>query len=113
MVRIGIVHRCNSERSYFGDAILLVFLLVQMCDGAFTYVGLRTFGPGIEANPLIAWYIAAVGMGAALIAVKALAVACAAILHLCARHWTVAVLTIFYLVVAVWPWANLLASTAP
>ena len=103
----------TGKRSYFGDGVLLVFLLVQVCDGAFTYVGVHTFGPSIEANPIIVWYIAAVGMGAALLAMKLLAVTCGAILHLCARHVTVGLLTILYLFVAVWPWTHLLTSTHP
>ena len=40
--------------SLFGDVIVIVFLLAQCFDGVFTYVGVISFGMGIEANPLIA-----------------------------------------------------------
>lgn len=88
----------------FGVCILLVFLVAQLLDGVFTYVGISRFGEAIEANPLLSWYIATFGAGVAVVGAKALAVACAAALHLCDRHRTVAVLTLVYLVAAVWPW---------
>ena len=94
----------------FGDGILLVFLLAQLSDGVLTYVGISTFGEAIEANPLLAWYIAMFGPGVAVIGAKALAVACAATLHFCARHRTVGVLTIVYLAAAVWPWTHIIWS---
>lgn len=100
----------RSQRSRFGDATLLVFLVAQVCDGAFTYVGVQAFGTGIEANPIVAWYIAGFGVGAALIVVKGLALACAALLHLCACHRTLAVLSAVYGVAAVMPWITVLLS---
>ena len=78
----------RSPRSLFGEAVLLVFLIAQVCDGVFTYVGVRTFGASIEANPIVAWYIAGLGVGTALIAVKGLAFSCAALLYFFACHRT-------------------------
>jgi hypothetical protein len=98
-------------RQAFRDPILLAFVLVQLCDAVFTYIGVKTFGTHIEGNPIVAWYIAALGLTAGLFTMKALAVACAGILHLLERHVTVALLTIVYLVLALWPWADLLAAT--
>jgi hypothetical protein len=95
------------SRSYFGDGVLLIFLFAQLADGALTYVGVRVFGLEIEANPIVSWYIAAFGVGAALVAAKLLAATCAMTLHMTARHRTVGVLTILYLAAAVWPWATL------
>ena len=100
----------HPTRSMFGDAILLLFLLAQLMDGVFTYVGISKFGEAIEANPLLSWYIATFGPAVALIGAKALAVACAATLHFCARHRTVGVLTIVYLAAAVWPWTLIIWS---
>jgi uncharacterized membrane protein len=97
-------------RSIFGDGILVLFLIAQLLDGVFTYVGIATFGESIEANPLIAWYIAMFGPGVALIGAKTFAVACAATLHFCERHRTVGVLTIIYLAVAIWPWMLIIWS---
>ena len=99
-------------RSYFGDGVLLAFLLAQLADGALTYLGVHVFGLDIEANPILSFYIAAFGVGAALFAAKLLAVTCAMTLHLTARHRTVGVLTILYLGVAVWPWATLFSMIA-
>jgi arginine exporter protein ArgO len=98
----------GPRRSLFGDGVLLVFLAAQVCDGALTYVGVHAFGLGIEANPIVGFYIAVLGAGYALIATKVAAVACAALLHLFARHRIIGVLTILYLAMAVRPWVHLL-----
>ena len=92
----------------FGDVIWVLFIGAQAADGVFTYLGLRVFGVGMEGNPLISWYAATFGIGAALASAKLLAATCAAFLHLVGRHVTLAVLTIVYLVGAVWPWSELL-----
>ena len=102
--------RTGRPRSLFGDGCLLLFLIAQVCDGVFTYVGVRTFGPVAEGNPIVAWYIAAVGVGVALIAIKGVAIGCAALLHVQARHRTVGVLTVFYFAVAVLPWMDILMT---
>jgi hypothetical protein len=98
---------------WLGDSILLTFMIVQVCDGLFTYVGVQTLGLSIEANPVVGWYLVTVGVGAGLIAMKTLAVGCAAILHRSAQHRILGVLTILYLGVAVAPWAWLLTSASP
>ncbi len=92
--------------------ILLLFLLAQVCDGVLTYVGVRIFGPSIEGNPIVAWYIVTMGAGLATIGVKSVAVFCAAILHARAWHWTLGVLTVWYFAFAVWPWIAILAPGA-
>jgi hypothetical protein len=99
-----------TTRSRFGDGVLLVFILAQVADGLFTYVGIKTFGAAIEGNPLVAWYVATFGAGIAIIGAKGLAVACGAALHLRAMHRTIGVLTIMYLSAAVWPWSQMLTG---
>jgi uncharacterized membrane protein len=108
MLRAATVVNRDPTRSMFGDVVLLVFLLAQCLDGVLTYVGISTFGEAIEANPLLAWYIAMFGPAVALIGAKAVAVACAAALHFCARHRTVGVLALVYLAAAVWPWTQII-----
>ena len=98
----------QTERSLFGDVALLVFLLAQACDGVLTYVGVHTFGPQIEANPLIAWLMGTLGEGAGLATAKASAAVFGIALHLADVHKAVAALAGFYLVVAVGPWIALL-----
>ena len=100
----------GRQRSLFGDVILILFLLAQVCDGAFTYIGVQTFGPLAEGNPIVGWYIATVGAGLALFVMKALAIGCAAVLHAHARHRTVGFLTIVYLTFAVIPWIDILLT---
>ena len=102
----------HPVRSTFGDVILLLFLLAQLLDGVLTYVGIATFGEAIEGNPLLAWYIAMFGPGVALIGAKAVAVTCGAMLHFCARHRTIGVLTLIYLAAAVYPWMLIMWNTS-
>ena len=94
----------RRPRSPFGDVVFILFALVQVADGWMTYHGIRIYGMGIEANPLIVWYAQVFGAAAALTGAKAVAVLCGAILHLFARHLLVAFLTVTYMVAAVWPW---------
>lgn len=84
------------------------FVLAQVADGSLTYLGIRIFGPTIEANPLLAWYMAIGGATFAIVAAKIFALACGAILHLRAMHGAIALLTALYVAASVGPWALLL-----
>jgi hypothetical protein len=95
-------------RSRFGDSMFILFIWVQVADGWLTYLGIRTYGLAVEANPLIGWYIAVYGAAGALIGAKAAAVICGAILHLTARHQIIGLLTVGYLAAAIWPWVRIL-----
>jgi hypothetical protein len=90
--------------------IWIAFVMVQALDGGMTFLGIHTFGTPIEANPIISWYVSAMGPGLALLAAKSFAVACGIALHLAARHRTLAALACTYLVAAVGPWLHLLWS---
>lgn len=94
------------------DALWLAFVAVQVLDGVLTYVGVRTFGLGVEANPIVAWYAETFGAAAGLAAAKLFAVGCASVLYATARHRTVAVLTLLYLAFAIAPWAHVLHTYA-
>jgi len=94
------------------EGLWLAFAAVQVLDGVLTYLGVRTFGLSIEANPLVAWYAGTLGPAAGLIAAKLFAVACASILYATARHRTVAVLTVIYVLFAIVPWAHVLHTYA-
>lgn len=88
----------------------LAFVTVQALDGVFSYVGVYTVGSGIEANPLLAWYLQMFGPGAAFLGAKLFAVACGAVLYMTNRHRVVASLTAIYVVFAVVPWIHVLSS---
>jgi uncharacterized membrane protein len=96
------------ERSLFGDIALLMFLLAQMLDGVLTYVGVSVYGLHMEGNPLIGWMMANMGHGPALATAKGAAGLFGIALHLSAVHTAVAMLTVFYLTVAVVPWIAVL-----
>jgi uncharacterized membrane protein len=87
--------------------IWIAFVLVQALDGGMTFVGIHMFGPPIEANPLVAWYVSAMGPAFALCAAKLFAVGCGITLYLAARHRTLAALALTYVVAAVGPWVHL------
>jgi len=97
-----------GTRRVYGDVVMVVFLCTQILDGAFTYVGLQVFGPTIEANPLVAWLIGALGPAAALTFAKVTAIAFGAFLHLSSVHRIMATLTGIYLLLAIGPWTHLL-----
>jgi hypothetical protein len=91
-----------------GDLALLLFLLAQCLDGVFTYVGVVTYGRSIEANPLMLALMAYLGHGCALMGAKSTAALLGIGLHVRRAHLAVALLAVFYLVVAVLPWMSIL-----
>ena len=90
--------------SLFGDVMVLSFLLVQALDGAFTYLGISFWGPGVEANPLVGAIVAIVGLGTGVAGIKLVAIGFGILLHLNRSHRLVAFLTAIYLAVAILPW---------
>jgi hypothetical protein len=99
-----------AERSRFGDAVIVLFLIAQAADGVMTYVGVTTLGVHLEANPLLASLMNLFGQGAAVAAAKVLASGLGISLHLIGVHRVLAVLTGVYFLAAVLPWAGLLLS---
>ena len=97
-----------TTRSRFGDLALIAFLVTQLSDGVLTYVGVLTFGPSIEGNPLVGWLMAALGYGPGVAAAKIAAGLFGVALHLFDVHGAVAALAGFYLLVAVGPWLAVL-----
>jgi hypothetical protein len=92
----------------FGDVVVVAFLIAQACDGVFTYVGVTSYGMRAEANPVLAWLMAAFGSGAGLAAAKVAAGGFGIALHLVSVHRVVAALAVFYVAAAVLPWIGLL-----
>ena len=88
----------------------LTFVVVQVLDGVMSYVGVSLHGPDIEANPLVAWYLTALGPAAGFTAAKLFAVTCGTVLYMTDRHRWVAILTAVYLIFAVGPWIHLLSG---
>jgi hypothetical protein len=88
------------------QAIWIAFVLVQALDGVMTFVGMHTFGPSIEANPLIAWYAHALGPAVAISAAKLFAVGCGVALYLTAHYRTIAALALTYVLAALGPWIH-------
>jgi len=93
--------------STFGDLAVVAFVLAQCLDGIFTYLGVKTWGLSIEANPLITSAVSMAGLGAGLAGAKLIAVAFGIILHLRRTHTMVAILTAFYFAAAIVPWTTL------
>ena len=91
--------------------VWLAFVVVQALDGAMSYVGVSLHGPEIEGNPLVAWYLSALGPAVGFTMAKLFAVTCGAVLYMTARHRWVAILTIIYVVFAVVSWVGLLSGS--
>ena len=98
----------RSDSRLFGDIAVVVFLLTQLSDGVLTYIGVSTYGHGIEGNPLISWLMAEIGSGPALATAKIAAGIFGIALHLSDVHKAVAALAGFYVVVAIIPWVAIL-----
>ncbi len=96
-----------NGQNTFGDVAVLCFLIVQCLDGAFTYLGVRTWGPGIEGNPIVSSAMSVAGLGLGLASVKLVAIGFGVILHLRRVHTVVALLTLIYFAVAILPWTAL------
>jgi len=88
---------------------LALFVAIQLADGVMTAAGVARFGAGIEANPLLHFVAAGAGFGATLVGAKLVAVTGAMVLHLQARHLTLALLTLAYVMGAILPWMFVLA----
>lgn len=97
----------TASNHWFGNLAVLGFVIVQYLDGTLTYLGLHIWGPGIEANPLVSSAISFAGPGPGLAATKLVAIALGIMLHLRQVHRVVALLTAFYVAVAILPWALL------
>lgn len=93
------------QRSKFGDLVVVAFMCAQVLDGVLTYLGMRAWGPGIEANPIVSSAVSLAGLGVGLSAVKLTAIALGMLLHLRRVHTLVAVLTAIYIGAAILPWA--------
>jgi hypothetical protein len=99
--------RWTEPRSFFGDLMVVGFVLMQCLDGVFTYLGVGIWGPAIEANPLISSAMSAAGVTAGLGGAKVLAIGFGILLHLRRVHNVVAFLTAIYFTVAILPWTAL------
>jgi hypothetical protein len=98
----------GRRTAWFGNLVVIAFLIAQACDGVFTYVGVSVYGAHVEANPVIGWMMRTMGQGAALATAKGVAGAFGIALHLSSVHRVVAVLALFYITVAVVPWVAIL-----
>ena len=104
------VASATPDNSRFGDIAVVTFMVVQALDGILTYLGVHIWGPSVEANPLISSAVSFAGVGTGVAMAKLFAVGLGMVLHLRRVHGVVALLTAFYLAVAIVPWAMLFLS---
>jgi len=84
--------------------VLLLFLLAQACDGAFTYTAVRANGIAAEGNMVLATWMALVGPFPTLLVAKMVAGGGGVLLYTRGIHRTLALLTLLYLLGAIGPW---------
>jgi hypothetical protein len=99
------------RRLWYAELLWLAFVIVQALDGAMSYIGVSLHGLGIEANPLVAWYLGVLGPAAGFTVAKLFAVTCGAVLYVGARYMWVGLLTVVYVIFAVVPWVRLLSGS--
>lgn len=88
---------------------LALFVAVQLADGTQTYMGILRFGPGVEANPLLALCAGIFGTSAALFVAKGVAIIGGATLHVLSQHLILVALTVACVFGAIVPWAMVLS----
>ena len=98
----------GGRSAWFGNVVVIAFLIAQACDGVFTYIGVATYGVRAEANPLLAWLMVGLGCGAGVAAAKLAAGVFGIALHLISVHRVVAALAALYFAVAILPWIGVL-----
>ena len=84
--------------------VLLLFLVVQACDGVFTYFAVHALGIAVEGNQLLAAAMARLGPLPTLVGAKSIAAAAGLLLYLRGWHGTLAVVTSIYALAALGPW---------
>src|SRR5262249_53067643 len=90
-----------------GIAAVALFAAVQAADGILTLAEVGRFGPSADSDPLMALWRMMLGADPTLSIAKIAAVLLGVVLHGVRWHGTLALLTIFYVFVAVLPWASL------
>ena len=96
-------------RRFFGDFILTCFIVVQFMDWAATFHGIALFGPAIEGNLLLRSLMERYDIILVLTGAKLFATVAGSALHFAQRHMSVAFLTVFYILFALFPWFRVLA----
>lgn len=84
--------------------VLLVFLIIQVCDGLLTYAAVAELGVVEEGNVLLATAMQVAGAGPALFGAKTIAAACGLLLYARGLYLVLGVLTGFYMLAAITPW---------
>jgi len=106
----GHAESIGVRHAHQAPIVLALFILTQVLDGALTYWGVTQFGIGIESNTYLASLMQAIGTAPALIAAKALAVACGVVLFSTTSFRVLAVATGWCLGFAVVPWLVLVGA---
>jgi hypothetical protein len=86
--------------------IFAIFVVLQLADGLITAAAVAMFGPAVEANQLIATWMALIGPVPAVVGAKLLACACGGVLFFFQGTRVLAGLTLLYVFGAVIPWLN-------
>jgi hypothetical protein len=86
--------------------IFAIFVVLQVADGLITGAAVALFGPAVEANQLIATWMALIGPVPAVVGAKLLACACGGVLFFFQVTRVLAGLTLLYVFGAVIPWLN-------
>jgi len=94
------------------NLIFVCFLLVQLFDGWATVHGVSLFGSSVEGNPLFRFLMERYDVLAVVATAKLACMASGYVLLILKHYFVLAALTIFYLVVAVFPWAFILLKSS-
>ena len=90
--------------------VLLLFLVVQVFDGLFTYVAVDALGIAAEGNRLLAAAMSGFGAMPTLVVAKLIAAAGGLLLYVRGWHRVLAMVTTLYALVAIGPWLMVYVS---
>ena len=107
---MDVLRRRWNASGNFANLALIGFVIVQVLDGALTYLAIHMWGPAVEANPLISSAISSAGPGMGLASAKLVAVGFGLILYIRQTYMVIALLTALYFAAAIVPWTLLFAS---
>lgn len=96
-----------SDKNFFNSFVFFIFVVFQILDGVFTYVGINIFSIEIEGNFLIKLIISLMGVGWGLIVPKLVASGLGAFLYYHNLHNLITILTVVYMVFAILRWVHI------
>ena len=97
----------SVRHSCFAKIVVVAYVIVQLLDGVYTYIGVSRLGISVELNPLVGWAMTILGVGFGLVVVKFVTTGFGALIYYHGYHNLLALITAFYMAVVILTWMYL------